>query len=63
MKTALKVISWTMAILMGIGGLSLMVDGELEFYSILAVLAVEAQSIIALLFISDVEEKMAKKRR
>lgn len=62
MKTALKVISWVMAIMMGLGFLSLLADGELDSYTILATIMVEAQSILVLLYISYVEESMVVKK-
>ena len=62
MKTALKVISWVMAIMMGLGMFSLMASGELDSYTILAAIMVEAQSILVLLYISSVEESMVAKK-
>ena len=51
MKTAIKILSYSLAIILGIGLLSLAAENDLDFYTLLTCLIVEAQCILVLIYI------------
>lgn len=53
MKNAIKILSYTLAIILGFGIFSLAADNDMNAYSFLAFLLIEAQCIMTLIYIND----------
>ena len=53
METAIKVLSYTLAIIMGIGLFALAADNDLGFYDLFAGLLIEVQCILTLIYINS----------